>query len=176
MSGSMSDQQQAKKLYLDDGLTMDAIAQKLGVSRRTVERWSASDPEGKWTDLKLAQKVVSFVRPDSAEHSRPVERRDEPVKVRPRRQRGQVDELEIVESAIVNLDLLLGCMCGASGDDRPVDTRGVGTTAGALVKLLEYRRKVQPPTAAELAEQVLALNINPAEFAQELKRAWQLRA
>lgn len=171
MSDSMSDQQQAKKLYLDDGLTMDAIAQKLGVSRRTVERWSANDPEGKWTDLKLAQKVVAF----SPRETPPTEPQ-KPRRERGRRSASEIDELEIVEGAIVSLDLLLASMSGMTDDGRPVDTRGVGGIAGALVKLLEYRRKISPPTAAELAEQVLALNINPAEFVQELKRAWQLRA
>lgn len=156
----MSDQEQAKKLYLHDGLTMDAIAQKLGVSRRTIERWSANDPEGKWTDLKLAQKVVAF----SPRADAPTE----PAK--PRRQRGhsEIDELKIIELAISDLSATLG-----SGE---TDSRSMGGIAGGLVRLLEYRRKICPPTAAELADLVLELNISPQEFVAELKQRWLQRA
>lgn len=152
------------KQRLIAGETIASIAARFGVNRKTIERWAT---EGNWREQKQAEKVVSINKPRES---------DEPaIRVRTRRQRGQIDELEIVEGAIVNLDLLLSGMCGAS-EDRPIDTRGIGSTAGALVKLLEYRRKIQPPTAAELAEQMIALGIPPTELVAELKRQWQLRA
>jgi len=56
------------------------------------------------------------------------------------------------------------------------DERSLGGLAGGLVRLLEYRRKISPPTAALLAEMVLALGISPTEFVRELRDKWQLKA
>lgn len=47
--------QEGKRLYLEVGMTMGAVAQHLGVCRRTVERWAAS--EG-WTKLKTVKTKV----------------------------------------------------------------------------------------------------------------------
>lgn len=177
MSGSDPRREEAKRLSVDKGMTQEAIAQHFNVSVRTIERWASQDG---WGARKKAQKVVSIgeaksktqpLPPNPVNTTLPTPTR-EPVRVR-RRDRGEIDELEIVEGAIVNLDLLLSSMSSASGDDRPIDTRGIGTTAGALVKLLEYRRKIQPPTAADLAEQILALGITPNELVAELKARWQ---
>jgi len=52
------------------------------------------------------------------------------------------------------------------------DVRSMGGLAGGLVKLLEYRRKVSPPTAAELAETMFDLGYSPAELVAELKAKW----
>lgn len=165
--------EQVKQAYLSSTDSLVVIAAQFGVGERTVEGWSK---DGGWDALKKAQKVVPIGQPRASSKPSSSTRIDEPVRVRPRRQRGDIDELEIVENAIVNLDLLIAGMGGMSDDGRPVDTRGIGTTAGALVKLLEYRRKIQPPTAAELAEQMITLGIPPHEFVAELKRQWQVRA
>lgn len=166
---------EAKKLSLEQGLTQAAIAQRLGVSQRTVERWASEDG---WGARKKAQAKVISINEAKSQPSQPppASTHNNPPSVRPRRQRGEVDELEIVEDAIENLATLLGCSGMSDGSDRPIDTRGIGGIAGALVKLLEYRRKIQPPTAAELAEQAIAMGVSPDQFMQALRDAWRLRA
>lgn len=149
---------EARRLSLEMGWTQERIAHHLQVSTRTIERWASQDG---WGARKQARKVVA-IAPRKQSSPTPG---DEPAP-RPRRKRGEIDELEIVENAIVNLDSMLNSMAGHG----MIDTRGIGGTAGALVKLLEYRRKLQPPTAAELAEQMIALGIPPAEVVSELKR------
>ncbi len=145
------------KAALLAGETIASIASGLGVNRRTIERWA---DEGGWRELKQAEKVVSINKP----------RIDEPAKVRPKRpSRGQIDELDLIETALCDVS---SAMSTASSED----LRSLGGLATALVKLLEYRRKVQPPTVAELAEQMIGLNVPPNEIVAELKRQWQLRA
>ena len=151
----MSDQSEAERLYLTQGWTMAAIAQKLNVTSRTIERWAKA---GEWAAKKKASKVVSINQ--SA--------REEPT-ARVQRSRGALDDIEIVETAISDIS---SAMTGAGSED----VRSLGGLATALVKLLEYRRKIQPPTAAELAEQVLAMEISPSEFVAELKQKWLQRA
>lgn len=173
---------EAKKLSLEQGLTQAAIAQQLSVSTRTIERWASEDG---WGARKKAQSKVVLIseakpKPQPSLQAAPASTHSNPPSTRPRRQRGEIDELEIVEGAIANLSLLLGdtdrdCMENEYGRVKPIDTRGIGGIAGALVRLLEYRRKIQPPTAADLAEQVIALGISPSEFVAELKQRWQLQ-
>jgi transposase-like protein len=172
MSQEDSRKIQAKQALLA-GETIASIAARLGVNRRTIERWA---DDGAWREQKQAQNVVSIGEAKSKQ-PKPVNTPTpcyEP-RVRQKREQGEIDELEIVEGAIISLDLLLAGMGGMSGDGM-VDTRGIGGTAGALVKLLEYRRKIKPPTAAELAEQAIAFGMSPAEFARELRQAWEKRA
>lgn len=159
------------------GQTIAAIAAQLSVSRRTIERWA---DDGVWREKR--GNVVSINQPSKPQpvnNPNPTPTR-EPARVR-RRDRGEIQELEIVESAISSLHLLFTDMAAGPDEDengriKPIDTRGIGTIGGALVKLLEYRRKIQPPTAAELAEQAIALGMSPAEFARELRQAWEKRA
>jgi len=159
MSGDR--QAEAKRLYLEEKWTMEAIAAHFGVSLRTIERWAS---DGAWTAQKKGGKVVSI-------ESKPKPRRDEPGVVRSRRSPGELDELEIVEGAIASLAAAL------EGDgEGKIDARSMGGIAGGLVKLLEYRRKVQPQTAAEVVELAIGLGISPNEFIDQLEVAWQRRA
>lgn len=139
---------------------MDAIAQKLDVSRRTVERWATDDAEGKWTDLKAARKVVAIGEARAA--------REEEIP-RPRRSRstGNLDPLELVDTALYDVSGMMG-----GGDDG----REVAALAGALCKLIELKLKLEPPTAAALAERVITLGFTPHEFAAALKEQWRLKA
>lgn len=153
----------AKELSLKQGLTQAAIAQKLGVSTRTVERWASQDGWGARRTAQQAKKVISIAsKPKHPEgHTSPH-----------RRERRTIDELETVEGAICSLALLIDF---SNDHDHQIDTRGIGGIASALVRLLEYRRKISPPTAAALADQVIELGISPSEFVGELKQKWQLQ-
>lgn len=167
MSGSMSDQVdpnriEAKRLYLEKGWTHAAIASHLGKSTRTVERWASADG---WGGLKQS-KVVQIDRPKPEREAADAASTRPPRRVCAGRSQ-EVDELEVINGAIADLSAAL-----ASAED----VRSMGGLAGGLVRLLEYRRKTNPPTAAELAEQVLSLGINPAEFVRELRDKWQLKA
>ena len=55
--GLMADDRkvEAKRVYLEKGLTQGEIADRLDVSRRTIERWASEDG---WNGQKKAQKVV----------------------------------------------------------------------------------------------------------------------
>lgn len=143
---------EAKRLYLEEGRTQREIAEIFGVSTRTIERWA--DKDGWGQRIKKVIPIKSTRSPDY-----------EPG---PRSVRGKIDENKIVDGAIVSLDYLLS---------RPdLDTRGVGGIATALVKLLEYRRKIQPPTAAELANQAIELGYSPEQFLSALREQWRLQA
>lgn len=160
----LAQQQKAKRLH-DKGLTYAAIAAAIGVSVRTVERWGAA---GGWA------KQSPDAEPEKAQvHTNVVEMATAEFRSgsdRPRRNRrdSTLDEIAIVEDAIWSLS---GLLCGGEGIS--VNSPGVGSTASALVRLLEYRRKIAPPTAADLAEQAIALGYSPQEFAAELRRQWQ---
>lgn len=150
---------------------MDAIAQKLGVSRRTVERWATEDEEGKWTDLKTARKVVGISEARAAR---------EDVAPRPKRSQKAEDfkPLQLVDLALNDVS---GMMAGREcmGDDGPITMisgRDMAGLASALCKLIELRLKLAPPTAEALAERAIALGYSPQEFAAELRRQWQQQA
>jgi hypothetical protein len=158
-----------EKAYRSSDDSPAALALRFGVSKRSIE--IKAEQEG-WKASREAKTIVTASR--SVNDSDPTPHRNPPA--RRSRGSGDIDELEIVEEAIVYLSMLLGGMSGGS-EDRPIDTRGIGGVAGAMVKLLEYRRKnLKPATAADVANLAIALNIPPHEFVAELKRAWQLRA
>ncbi|MBD3882159.1 LysM peptidoglycan-binding domain-containing protein [Phormidium tenue FACHB-886] len=159
---SSADRSVVKAEYLKSNDSMEAIAKRFGISERTLIRWSKADPEGEWTVLRKAKTIVSAPKLQVIDGELPAREN------RVRRSRGTIDELEIIELAISDLSATL-----ASGE---TDSRSLGSIAGALVRLLEYRRKIQPATAAELAELVLSLGISPTEFVSELKQRWQQSA
>lgn len=169
---SEAKREKAKRLSeAEPGLTQAAIAQRIGVAQRTVERWASEDGWG--ARRKAEGKVVSISTPRSNHQN--------PPSVKRQRKGEPLEELEMVEGVVESLYLLLlGMSAGGiqddSGHQQPIDTRGIGGTAGAFVRLLEYRRKIAPPTAAALAEQAIALGLSPSEFVTELKRQWQQRA
>lgn len=157
----------AKDAYLGSSDSLAAIAMRYGISKRAVEQRASE--EG-WAALRQPKKVAA--KPAAA--AAPSDDAP-PVRVTYPRQRGELDEIEIVESAISSLSVMLMGV-NDRGEDVPVDTRGIGGIAGALVRLLEYRRKIKPPTAADLAEQAIALGLSPQEFTRELRERWPARA
>jgi len=137
--------------------SIQSIADALGVSRRTVERWA---DEGDWRTLR--QNNDNVVQINAAAN---VNRAQTQAKSIPRSKRkvDDIDALEMIDDAIA---VLSGALHG------DVDSRAIGGIANSLRGLLEYRRKICPPTAGELVEQAIALGLSPAEFARELREAW----
>ncbi len=151
---------EAKQLCTERNWTHAAIASHLGVSTRTVERWASA---GGWGGLKQS-KVISISRKSDTSSS-------DGSTAPPRRERAgvsrDIDELTVVNGAIADLSAALSAV---------EDERALGGLAGGLVRLLEYRRKTNPPTVGELADQLIALGIDPTDFVMELRRRWQLEA
>ncbi len=158
MSGRV-DPQIVKQAYLESGESIAAIAAQFGISERTIYRWMEADPEGDWVALRKARGIV---KPKLQVISNATPHTLLPPPARPRRS-GDINELEIVDLAISDLSTKI------AGD---IDARSLGGCAGALCRLIELRRKLVPPTAAALAEQVIALGISPSEFVAELKKRW----
>lgn len=137
--------------------SIQSIADALGVSRRTVERWA---DEGKWRDLRQSNDNVVQIGAIANVNRAQAQAKSIP---RSKRKVDDFDALEMVDDAIA---VLSGALHG------DVDPRAIGGIANSLRGLLEYRRKLCPPTAGELVEQAIALGLSPAEFARELREAW----
>jgi transposase-like protein len=149
-------QEKAKEAFLA-GETIAAIATRYDMSRRQIERWAKA---GLWREEKQGKtNVVPMAKPKPSQAASPV---------RAKRQAREMDELEIVNAAIADLSAALA---GASED-----LRALGGLAGGLIRLLEYRRKVNPPTAAELAEMAIALGYTPETFMLALRETWRNQA
>jgi hypothetical protein len=147
----------AKARYIV-GESPSTIAPKLGTSARTIQRWAE---DGGWETLRQNNdKVVQINAAATVSKAQAIARS-------PRKAQRDFDALELVDDAIA---ILSGSMHG------DVDPRAIGGIANSLRGLIEFRRKLCPPTAAELVEQAIALGISPAEFARELREAWGKRA
>ena len=144
-----------KQAYLSSDESLASVALRFGVSKRAIEDKSA---EGGWEALKTAGHVGG----EEEEEESPI-----PYRRRSFARKAKIDEVDEVDHAITQLSGWIG------GGAEPKSLEGC---ASALAKLIELRRKLVPLTAAELAEQVLALGISPAEFVTELKEKWQRRA
>jgi transposase-like protein len=153
----MDRKDQSKALFLN-GETIQAIADRFGISRRTVERWADA---GNWREEKEQQSnVVPLAKPKPKPTTT-----HPPIRAPLRRSEG-MDDLEVIEGAIAELSASL----------TDPEERSKGSIATALCRLIELRRKLQPPTSTELAQQLIDLGISPAEFVRELKEKWQQRA
>jgi hypothetical protein len=60
--------------------------------------------------------------------------------------------------------------------ETPLNGRDRAALANCLKAWVEYRDKLQPKTAADLAEMAIGLGIKPAEFMNALKQQWEKRA
>lgn len=139
------------------GANSSAIARKFGISKRAVDeripQWRASSdaPANKIVQLQAQQRppVTPAVAVRRAEQS---------------------DDLTIVGNAIQDVAAALGK--AANGED----LRSLGGIATGLVRLIELKLKLQPRTAAELAEVAISQGVRPEDFLKALKDQWQLRA
>jgi uncharacterized protein YjcR len=88
--------EKAKKLFLEKGLTYAAIATKLGISSRTVERWSS---KGDWKLIKDTEELASVALAEevSSELAKPIPAKSVRVAMK------GFDRNEIFEMAIASL-------------------------------------------------------------------------
>lgn len=147
-------QRRALELW-NEGKSPKEIADDIGVSERSVQRWAK---RGNW---------VRADQPPSERERKVIQMAHRAAE---RQERIQIDKLEIVETAIWSLSKLL------DSDKISVNSPGVGSTASALVRLLEYHSKLRPATAKEWAEEAIRLGLHPSDIAAELRKEWQLRA
>ena len=136
--------EEVKRAYLMSGKSLAAIALEFGVSQRSIERYSAEQDWAKSREQATASKPSP--------------------KPRPQRSQAELDQMTVIESAIADLS------AGIADADTPIKSKEAAATA--LIRLLEYREKLQPPTAADLAERAIALGINPDAFLEALREAW----
>ncbi|MBW4433073.1 MAG: helix-turn-helix domain-containing protein [Pelatocladus maniniholoensis HA4357-MV3] len=136
------------------GVHIQEIADSLGVSRRTIERWAA---EGNWRDLQQTNIV----------HLKPKPINSSPKLELPKiRSVESLDDIGIVEAALSELHASLP----------EADDKSKGGIAGAIARLVELKRKIKPETVADLVERAIELGVSPDEFLQQLRDAWAKRA
>jgi transcriptional regulator with XRE-family HTH domain len=176
--------EKAKKLFLEKGLTYAAIATKLGVSSRTVERWST---KGDWKLLRAAEELASVALAEevSSELAKPIPAKSVRVAMK------GFDRNEIFEMAIASLH--------EKAPDAAVKSQEAAF--GQLVKIMiaqqqmerqdrldaiEFKlkeiqlekagyemeikkREAHPPDIAAIVDMVLALNLDLAEVMRQIK-------
>lgn len=149
-----------RQSYVGSNKSLAAVAAEFGVSTRTVELWAAA---GKWDAIRRGQNIVQFS---------PSERKPRAIS----RSSYDINEPEIIDGLICGLNGLLLAMMGKPEDNRIIDIRTIGTTATAMVKLLEHRRKIHPPSILDLAGMAIDLGYTPQSFMQALNELWQQQA
>lgn len=142
------------------GESIQAIADSIGVNRRTIERW-ASENDGEWRKLREGNTTTNVIqlqpKPLGGTKLREATRRHDPGI--------GLDDIEVIQSAIADIHASL-----------PSSEIGKGSMATALCKLIELKKKLKPETAADLVERAIELGIGPDEFLAELRDAWSKRA
>lgn len=133
-----------KRAYLVSGKSLEAIAQEFGVSVRSIETKSADQDWAKSRE-QAAPKPANKPRPTA-------------------KNVGAIDEISVLETAIADLS------AGIADGETPIKSKESAATA--LVRLLEYREKLMPKSAATLAERAIELGITPELFLEELRQAW----
>lgn len=142
-----------------------AIALRHGVSKRSVE--VRASEEG-WKGVKRASSPQAMVEVLESDRIARHQQQREAVKEKA----GSINEREIVNTSVFVLYQLIAGMV----HDPVIDTRGIGSLTSSLVKLLEFNRKINPPTVAALVDLIIELNISPSELIAELKgREWSER-
>ena len=154
----------AKSKYVA-GEEIVAIAEAIGVDRKTIQRWikASEGTDTDWRKLREANETTKTPKPPKLlvlpQRKEPV---DQHVRQRPRTE-GMTD-LEIIETAIADLYASL-----PNADDK-----SKGGMAATLVKLIEFKQKLNPPTIEEFADQIIdrlnEWNLSPRDLAVALKQ------
>lgn len=146
-----------RKAYLEEGETYASLALRFGVGKSTIEEKASK--EG-WSALKKSRGNSQTPEPQKTIKPAPVRR--------PSPQPQDFDEIEILTTAIASLSAIL------SGGIE--DTRGIGGIATGLCRLIELRNKLQPKSAADLADMAISLGIKPQDFIRALSDKWEKQA
>lgn len=154
----------ARSLYAQ-GVSLTAITKKLGIGRTTVTDYKKQDKgtERDWdkhrADLKgktppPKPNLVTFERPrgDKAKAAAVAPVLD------------GLDRSQLVDKIIGSTARLIEL------SDIPP---GLGSALNGLATLIKLEKELKPATAAELAQQAMALGIKPGEFMQQLREAWE---
>lgn len=149
------DWEEIRKYWQQNGASAQALVDRFGVGLRSVE---ARMPE--WRSHEKPPKVIAIG------DRKPKEPSTHPP-IRPRIPKGDLDELEIIDNAIVMLSTAL------SGE---VPAQSLGSIAGGIVKLFDRRDKVQPKTAIDVAQMALSLGLSPIELARAMREECQNKA
>jgi transcriptional regulator with XRE-family HTH domain len=176
--------EKAKKLFLEKGLTYAAIATKLGVSSRTVERWSN---KGDWKSLRAAEELASVALAEevSSELAKPIPAKSVRVAMK------GLDRNEIFEMAIASLhekapEAVIKSQEAAYGQlvkimiaQQQMEQSDRMADIEVELKQLQLekerydveikRRQAHPPDMAALFDMVIALGIDPAEFVRQTR-------
>lgn len=133
-----------KRAYFVTGDSYAAIAARFDVSERAIEKRASEE---------------GWARSRAEIHAEPAPK---PVSKPRQAVKGANAIDEIIENAIADLS--------ADLVDAPIKSKESAVTA--LVRLLEYREKINPTTATDLAERAISLGISPEQFLEELRQAW----
>ncbi len=140
-----------EQAYINSKLSPKELSEKFdgAVSDRTIERWAK---DGGWEAKRTAAKVINLdTNRTPRENPRSI-RRAHPE-----------NTLEILNDAIATLYADLGSSVG----------KDAAAIANSLKGLLEYREKLQPPTASDLVKRAIELGYTPDTFMQALRDEWQ---
>jgi hypothetical protein len=152
---SQYDKQAIAQARFITGESIQAIADSLQVSRRSVERWAE---KGNWRNLREVNgstpPVVGVIQNSKFKIQ------DAPSEVVDFEIEEPENPLAIANSVISTLQQELA---------RPMHGKDRATIANSLRSWVELRRKLSPPTVGELADLVIELNVSIPEFVTELK-------
>jgi transposase-like protein len=144
---------QIRRAYVNSKLTFGELAKQFDVSDRSIQNWAKAE---NWDAERKAENVIEFAR-------------------QPKQERPPVRTRVNSDDALAIADLIISDLQGemARGD---VTAKDKASVANALKAWVEYRRKIHPPTVAELVELAIKLNVGPDEFLTELRNAWKRKA
>ncbi len=145
----------AEKLFLEDGLSHAQIAERIGVAKKTVTRWSV---DGQWVAkrdgiqagtikmLGIAERAENKVKQAIAE---------------------QIPERIDAISTLIELirDLHSSVRVAENLRDQAIG-------AGAIAKLLQLYLDITPTTAAQYARLAAKDGITPEDFINALREEW----
>lgn len=156
MAKQYSDDQreQARLSYVEGSESLAAIASRLGIGQRTLEKWSA---EGGWPGQKQGSKVLSFAAAQQAKAERPERPPLEDIKM--------TDPLGTQKALEETIQLLRQRLAN------PHDSRSAGSIAASLVKAIESYEKLVDPSI--IIGRLIQKYVSPQEFAAAAReRGW----
>ena len=154
----------ARSLYAQ-GLSQAAIAKRLGIGKTTITDYKKQDKgtERDWDKHRADLKgKTPPPRPNLVTFERP--RGGKAKAAAPERSLHDLDHAELAHEIVTSTASLI-----RSGDIPPA----LGSALNGLLAWVKFEQEMRPATAAELAQQAMALGIKPGEFMQQLREAWE---